>query len=167
MLPLRKRRPRNRRRTDIAHLLAMAQMAKGPQAGDHRVEHRKKVAAKIILSEKSTSSVLLAGRAHFGLQQGQDALAELLQEIPVSQLVFPNRLTLLAHGASRPQGVNSYKLQSCYELTKIKYTVTSALSQSPSPLPHQACRSLLANRCISAVLAVRAQEQPPWHPIQN
>ena len=52
---------------DLAHLPAMADMAQSPHAGDDRVEHGKKVAAKIILGEKSAPRVLLGGGGGFGL----------------------------------------------------------------------------------------------------
>src|SRR6266516_5245467 len=115
MLCLRKYRRRNRGRTDRAHFLRMAEMTERAQTGHHRVEHRKKKTAKIILSQEGAPTVLFARRTGFVFEQGQHPLAKLVQEIPVSQLVFSNLLTLLAHPASTPEGVLSYKLQLCYK----------------------------------------------------
>src|ERR1039457_2951792 len=68
--------------------------SEGPQTGHHWVEHGEEVGAKVVLGEKSAPRVPLAGGGSLGLDQRQDPLAELIQQIPVPQLVFSNPLAL-------------------------------------------------------------------------
>jgi hypothetical protein len=68
-----------------------------------------------------------------GFEQGQDPLAESFQQIPVPQLVFPNRRTLFSHALIRPEWLKKYKLQSCHNNVTIDRRQPKP---NPAPAPH-------------------------------
>jgi hypothetical protein len=119
----------------------MADVAERPHAGDNRVEHGEKVAAKIILREKRAPLVLLSGSGRIALQQRQHPLAELIQQIPVVQRVFSNAFALLSHTPITPEWLNLYKLQLCCELLQL---TTGSLQTS-----------LLAMLCLPRNLSIK------------
>jgi hypothetical protein len=112
MLRGRKGRWGNGSRTDLAHLDAMTGVAEGAQAGHHRVEHREKEGAKIILRKEGATLVSLRRGERPGRQERQHLLAKAVQELPVVQLILGNG-GALGHAASRPEVRKKYKLQLC------------------------------------------------------